>query len=80
MLEERIKTTTCTALNISTEIYNEDLGAGDIPEWDSLGHVGLLQAIEKEFDISLDVGDAIDIETISDLVTTVGKYVTEKGH
>ena len=49
--------------------FTRDLGAKDIEEWDSLTHVNLIMAIEKEFKISFtleeldqqnDVGDTID--------------------
>ena len=73
-IEERIKKAVCESIRISEEIYNYELAAGDIPEWDSIGHVTLLQAVEAEFEIAFDVGDAIDIEDVEDLVAMVKKY------
>ena len=55
-------------------VYDSELAVGDIPEWDSVNHVKLLQEIEERFNISIDVADAIDIEDISDLILTVKKY------
>jgi acyl carrier protein len=74
MIEETIKTLVCQTLKIRPEVYTEDLGAGDIPEWDSLGHMNLLMAVEKHFGIAFDVGDSIEIETTGDLVDMVRKY------
>ena len=51
-------------------VFSRDLTANDIDEWDSLTHINLIVAIEKEFDISFtldeleqqnNVGDTIDI-------------------
>ncbi|MBM3856062.1 MAG: acyl carrier protein [Verrucomicrobia bacterium] len=74
MLEETIKSLTCQTLKIRPEVYSEELGAGDVPEWDSLGHMNLLMATERHFGIAFDVGDSIEIETIGDLVEMVRKY------
>ena len=79
MNDETLKEIVVNQLKINPDLYNEDLGAGDIPEWDSLGHVNLLMAVENHFGISFDIADAIDIETISDLSDMISKYLTTKG-
>ena len=51
-------------------MFSRDLTASDIDEWDSLTHINLIVAIEKEFGISFtleeleqqnNVGDTIDM-------------------
>ena len=51
-------------------VFSKDLSASDIDEWDSLTHINLIVAIEKEFSISFtleelekqnSVGDTIDM-------------------
>ena len=79
-VEEQIKEVVIKQFKIDPSVYHDDLGAGDIPEWDSLGHVNLLMATENHFEISFDVSDAIDVETIADLVDTTKKYVAQKGN
>lgn len=78
MIEEEVKKVVLGQLKIDDSLYNEDLAAGDIPEWDSLGHVNLLMAIEEHFQVSFDVADAVDIESIADLVDTTKSYVNQK--
>ena len=39
-IENRIRTVVINTLEISNDQYSEELTAGDIPEWDSLGHLG----------------------------------------
>ena len=34
-----------------------------IPEWDSVGHMGLIAAIEDAFDIMMDTDDIIDLSS-----------------
>ena len=78
MIEDEIKTVVVNQLKIDESVYNEDLAAGDIPEWDSLGHVNLLMAVEEHFQVSFDVADAVDIESIADLIDTTKSYVNQK--
>jgi acyl carrier protein len=43
-------------------------GPGEIPGWDSLGHVALMGEIQKQFGAHVPVEDAIAIESVADLV------------
>ena len=48
---------------ISPDQIPPDAGFNDIVQWDSIGHVNLLIALEKEYNIS------IDFETLTKLVS-----------
>ncbi len=73
-LENKVKEIVISVLNISDDQYNDELAIGDIPEWDSVNHVLLIQQIEEDFDINLDITDAIDIEDVFDIIATLKKY------
>lgn len=48
------------------KINESDLAAlkyQDIPAWDSVGHMGLVAALEDAFDIMLDATDIIDLSS-----------------
>ena len=49
-------------LNLS-EVTLTELKYQDIPEWDSVGHMGLISAIEDAFDIMMDTDDIIDLSS-----------------
>lgn len=40
-----------------------DLKYQDIPAWDSIGHMGLVAALEDAFDIMMDTDDIIDLSS-----------------
>lgn len=73
-MEEIVKGVALATLNIDESQYSEDLAAGDVVQWDSVGHLRLLMAVEEKFGITFDIGDAIDIETIGDIIETVRRY------
>ncbi|MBI4659282.1 MAG: acyl carrier protein [Verrucomicrobia bacterium] len=74
-IEAKLKRIVCETLKIDESRYRDDLAAGDIPEWDSLGHVNLLMVVEKSFNVAFEIGDAIDIESVEDLIAVLEKYV-----
>ena len=47
----------------------DETGPGDLPGWDSLGHVALMARIQERFGRHVPVEDAIDVESIADLVS-----------
>jgi acyl carrier protein len=49
-----------------SEITN-DTGPGDIPGWDSLGHVTLMTEIQRRFGMHVPIEEAIEVESVSDL-------------
>ena len=44
------------------------LGATSSPEsvegWDSMGHLNLIAALEKDFSVSIDIGDVMEMVTV----------------
>ena len=58
--EKKLKKSFCSALSITENLVNEKLEYNGIPEWDSIGHMTLISAIEDEFKISIETDDIID--------------------
>ena len=48
-------------------------GPGDVPGWDSLGHVTLMVEIQKQFGQHVPVEDAIEVESIRDLASILDR-------
>ena len=42
-----------------------DTAQGDFPEWDSVGHLNLMLALEASFDVRLDVQDLQTLTSVS---------------
>tara|TARA_B100001059_G_scaffold236080_1_gene284614 strand:+ start:1941 stop:2162 length:222 start_codon:yes stop_codon:yes gene_type:complete len=55
-------------LEVNIENINDELSVGDIPQWDSLAHMLILEAVEKASGISLDIEEIIEIEDVQDIV------------
>tara|TARA_Y100000590_G_C15194159_1_gene816119 strand:+ start:219 stop:461 length:243 start_codon:yes stop_codon:yes gene_type:complete len=63
-----------TALNIEADKLTENLKYNDIEEWDSIGHMTLVAALEEEFKISLETDDIIDFSSFKKGIEILKKY------
>lgn len=46
----------------------------DIDAWDSVGHMGLISALEDTFDIMMDTDDIIDFNSFEKGIELIKKY------
>ena len=65
---ERLKNLIAEIFKCDPATLTDDVGPGQVPGWDSLGHVTLIAALQKEFGREISLEDAIDVESIADLV------------
>ena len=49
-------------------IVNEKTKADDIEEWDSLNHINLVSAIEKEFEIRFALGELMTLKDVGAMI------------
>jgi len=49
----------------------------DIPQWDSVGHMSLIAALEEAFDIMFDTDDIIDLSSFEKGKEILKKYNVE---
>lgn len=62
-LLDKIRIVIAEVLQVSEDEIPPDITFGDIPQWDSLGHMEILLALEENFAV------AVTAETISDLIS-----------
>ena len=66
-----------TSLNIKDEQVTDKLKYNEIEEWDSIGHMTLVSAIEDKFNISLETDDIIDFSSYKEGIKILKKYNIE---
>jgi acyl carrier protein len=62
-LQQRLRNTFVEALGLGEEVDVENLKYREIEEWDSVGHMALVAAIEDEFDVQFDTDQVIDMSS-----------------
>lgn len=70
-VETKVKDIVAMVLGVSVDGISDDTAIGDIPEWDSLHHIQIISAIEKEFGFRFTPDIMMDLEDVSDLVHAV---------
>ena len=66
-----------TALNISDDKMSKNLKYNEIEEWDSIGHMTLIAALEEEYKISLETDDIIEFSSFKKGMSILKKYNVE---
>lgn len=75
-LTKKVPVLLAEAFQIPPAEISPDLAFGDLPQWDSMGHMELMLLLEEQF------GVEINTETIAELVSVpaIIQYLEERGH
>ena len=65
------------SLNIDVDKVNESLKYNEIDEWDSIGHMTLMAALEEEYKITLETDDIVDFSSYKKGIEILKKYNIE---
>lgn len=50
-------------LGVDKDVVNSKLEYQSVPEWDSVGHMGLISELEDAFDIEMETDDIVDFNS-----------------
>lgn len=75
-LNDQVRGLLAEALQVPPEVVTDRLGFGDLPEWDSMGHMEVMVLLEERY------GVEISADTIAGLtsIETIIAYLKENGH
>ncbi len=63
---EKLVASFVEALGVAPELVRDELTYNTIPEWDSVGHMALVAAIEQTFDVMLDTDEIINMSSVAE--------------
>jgi len=75
--KERIKEIIADTLGIDIERITDDLAAGDIEEWDSVGNLTIISTIEEELEVDIPIEDLYELNNIKAIVQEIIKLKNE---
>ncbi|MEW5870901.1 MAG: acyl carrier protein [Chloroflexota bacterium] len=75
-LTEQVQALLVEAIQVPPELITADLTFGDLPQWDSLGHMEIMMRLEEKFDVE------INADTIAELISIaeICAYLEKNGH
>ncbi len=76
LIVERVQALLAEAIQVPLEMVTHDLAFGDLPQWDSLGHMEIMLKLEDEF------GFSIDTDAIATLISVpeICRFLKENGN
>lgn len=75
-LTSKIQAVLVQALEVPSELVTPELAFGDLPQWDSMGHMEVMMRLEEHFGIE------INNDTIADLtsISIIRQHILENGY
>jgi acyl carrier protein len=71
---EKYKKAFIDSLSIKNNQLIKNIEYNSIPEWDSIGHMSLMSAVEEAFNISFETDDIIDFSSFEKGKEILNKY------
>ena len=72
--KEKLINSFISALGVEESAIVDSLEYNTIPQWDSVGHMALVAALEEVFDIMMDTDDIIDMSSVAKSKEIIAKY------
>lgn len=67
MISSELKKAILDALNLDDWELNEQTTASEVPGWDSLNHVNVILAVEKQFKVRFSNLEVLKLKSVGDL-------------
>jgi acyl carrier protein len=65
------------AFDVDPGSVNIETKPGDIPAWDSMGHVVLVSSLERVFGLSFDVDEVMEMENVRQIAKIVNSKLAK---
>lgn len=67
--------TVAGALGLSRDQVSLTLGIGDVAEWNSIGNLNLIAALERRFGVEIPLDDLFEMTSVQGIVDEIKKLV-----
>lgn len=70
-IKQKVIAIIAETLNVEDAVITMDMAAGDIEQWDSMGNVAILTAIENKLDVDFPMEELFELNTVENIVNKV---------
>jgi acyl carrier protein len=78
MISTELKKAILDALNLDDWELNDQTTASDVPGWDSLSHVNVILAVEKQFKVRFSNLEVLKLKSVGDLQRLVDSKTKQR--
>ena len=75
-LSENIQKLLAKAIQVPPDMVTPDLAFGDLPQWDSLGHMEVMMRLEEKYGIEVSADTIAELISVPEICT----YLQERGY
>lgn len=72
-MEKEILEIISSSLGVDESVLTMDLSIGDIPEWNSIGNLAMIAALEEKLGIEIPMEDLFELTDIRSIISEVKK-------
>lgn len=76
-MRESVKHVMADVFNVSPAVIDDGTSQETLPEWDSLGHLGLIAALEEKFKIRFTTDQIVDMRSFEQVCNALSKAASE---
>lgn len=76
----RVQTAFKSAFDVDPQTISLNTTPDDVTAWDSMGHVTLASSLEKEFGLTFDVDDLMEMENVKEICRIVQSKLGKVGN
>jgi len=73
---ELVQSLLAEALQVPPDLITPDLAFGDLPQWDSLGHMEIMLRLEDQFGVSINTDEIAQLISVPQIC----QYLEFNGH
>lgn len=70
-LEEKVQQVIAEALGVDASVITLDLGINDIPEWNSMGNMAIIAALEEKFEMEIPLEDLFELTNVQSIIVEI---------
>lgn len=70
---DKLREIISATLNVKPELITETLSAGDIDQWDSMGNMAIIAAIEEQMGLEFPIEDLFELNSVQSLIAEIDK-------
>lgn len=72
---EKVRDIIASTLGVGQDIITETFAMEDIEQWDSMGNMAIIAALEEKLDIEIPIEDLFDLNSVPSIVAEVEKLL-----
>lgn len=70
---EKVRDIIAETIDVSPDHVKENLAIGDIEQWDSMGNMAIIAALEERLGIEFPIEDLFDLNSVQSIVAEIEK-------